>query len=181
MKKIFLILILSSLSIAFTNAQVKKYEAVKKESYLIYHLKHLFHEVEARSDSGQCMLDVDPVKKELQHVEVKVDVTSFDSGNSNRDSHAMEVIDAMSYPDAHFVSSSLYNSGDTLKVAGKMTFHGITRDITLNAFPTWSAGKLVVKGNFDLSLTEFQVERPSLLGIKVEDLLKFEFLESFNI
>ncbi|HTP12644.1 MAG TPA: YceI family protein, partial [Bacteroidota bacterium] len=38
---------------------------------------------------------------------VRVDVTTFDSGNSNRDSHAMEVVDALTYPDVQFTSTSV--------------------------------------------------------------------------
>ena len=120
-------------------------------------------------------------QRTIKKVEVQVDVTTFDSGNSNRDSHAMEVIDALDYPDADFTSSSVKSSGDSLKVYGKLTFHGVTKDIVISAFEKWNGKNLIVKGNFNISLTEFKIDRPSLLLIPVNDALKFSFVENFNL
>jgi polyisoprenoid-binding protein YceI len=120
-------------------------------------------------------LEIDPAKKEIVSVSATVDVTTFDSGNSNRDSHAMEVIDAISYPEVSFVSSSVTETGDSLKVTGKLTFHGVTRDIVALAAAKWSVDKIEVRGSFVLSLTDFKIERPSLLMIPVEDALRFTF------
>jgi polyisoprenoid-binding protein YceI len=93
----------------------------------------------------------------------------------------MEVIDALTYPDVNFVSTSITQSGDSIKVAGKMTFHGVVKDIIIPAACTWSANKLKVQGNFDLSLTEFKIERPALLLIPVDDVLKFSFVVVFGL
>ena len=110
-----------------------------------------------------------------------MEVTTFNSGNSSRDSHAMEVIDALSFPDSRFTSSSIIQKGDSLKVYGKLTFHGITKDIVISAATKWSNNKLVVNGNFEISLTAFKVDRPSLLLIPVKDALKFSLTEVFNL
>jgi polyisoprenoid-binding protein YceI len=87
----------------------------------------------------------------------------------------MEVIDAISYPEVSFVSSSVTETGDSLKVTGKLTFHGVTRDIVALAAAKWSVDKIEVRGSFVLSLTDFKIERPSLLMIPVEDALRFTF------
>ncbi|HTX19330.1 MAG TPA: YceI family protein, partial [Bacteroidota bacterium] len=110
-----------------------------------------------------------------------VDVTTFDSGNSNRDSHAMEVIDAIDYPEASFVSSSVTTVGDSLRISGRMTFHGVTQDIVMMAKPRWSGDSLEVTGEFQLSLTAFKIERPALLMIPVEDALRFTFAAVFGL
>jgi hypothetical protein len=39
----------------------------------------------------------------------------------------------------------------------------------------WSVDKIEVRGSFVLSLTDFKIERPSLLMIPVEDALRFTF------
>jgi polyisoprenoid-binding protein YceI len=124
-------------------------------------------------------VDIDVAKKEILNVSADVDVTTFDSGNSNRDSHAMEVIDAIDYPEASFAGSSVTQIGDSLKIAGKMNFHGVTHDIVMMALPRWTSDKLEVTGQFDLSLTAFKIERPSLLLIPVEDALRFTFAVVF--
>ena len=60
-----------------------------------------------------------------------------------------------------------------------MNFHGVTHDIVMMALPRWTSDKLEVTGQFDLSLTAFKIERPSLLLIPVEDALRFTFAVVF--
>jgi polyisoprenoid-binding protein YceI len=179
--RIYLLMSLIFISGSFAFAQLKQLQAVKKESYITYKLTHPLHEIESTSKDAYCVISADVNKKEIKSVSVQADVTTFDSGNSNRDSHAMEVIDAISYPDTRFVSSSILRTGDSLKVYGKLTFHGITKNIVITAYSKWSNDKLNVAGNFDISLTEFKVSRPSLLLIPVNDTLKFTFLQVFNL
>ena len=161
--------------------QTKEVYADKSNSTITYRLSHPLHEVESTSKNVDCLIDIDKSTKEISEVKVQVYVTTFNSGNSNRDSHAMEVIDALDYPDAEFVSSSVKSNDDSLKVYGKLTFHGITKDIVISAIKKLDGNKLLVKGNFDISLTEFKIERPSLLLIPVSDDLKFSFVENFNL
>jgi polyisoprenoid-binding protein YceI len=179
--KFSIIAIFLFLAVSVIYPQIKRFEADKKESSITYYLKHPLLEVESVSKDADCVADIDPVKKEIQSVQVQVDVTSFNSGNSNRDSHAMEVIDALDYPYATFSSSEISQSGDSIKVKGKLTFHGISKDIIISALPRWSDKKLIVDGRFNISLTAFKVDRPSLLMIPVEDNLRFDIVEVFNL
>jgi len=168
-------------SSVIAGAQTKQVELLKDESSITYRLVHPLHEIEATSKDATYQLEIDPIKKEIVSVSATVDVTTFDSGNSNRDSHAMEVIDAISYPEVSFVSSSITQSGDSLRVTGKLTFHGVTRDIVALAASKWSPDKIEVRGSFVLSLTDFKIERPSLLMIPVEDALQFTFAAAWKL
>lgn len=156
-------------------------EISKKDSWMTYRLTHPLHEIEATSREVQYRLDVDPSTKVIRSVSADVDVTTFDSGNSNRDSHAMEVIDAIDYPEASFVGSSVTTVGDSLRISGRMTFHGVTQDIVMMAKPRWFGDSLEVTGGFQLSLTAFKIERPALLMIPVEDALRFTFAAVFGL
>ena len=162
-------------------AQPKQLELLKDESSITYRIVHPLHEIEATSKDATYQLQADPAKKEIVGVSAAVDVTTFDSGNSNRDSHAMEVIDAISFPEVSFASTSVTEVGDSLKVTGKLTFHGVTQDIVAMAASKWSADKVQVSGNFILSLTAFKIERPSLLMIPVEDALRFTFTAAWKL
>lgn len=172
-------LIFSLVITNFILSQTKQYQSVKKESSITYQLTHPLHEVEATSKEAECIIEADLSKKEIKRVTVLVDVTSFTSGNSNRDSHAMEVIDAISYPDAEFLSSQIYPKGDSLIVHGKLVFHGVNHDLTFSILPIWQDKRLVVNGSFVISLTAFKVERPSLLMIPVKDELRFKLMQIF--
>lgn len=176
----FLALALSVLSVA-AFSQTKTVEVDKNQSTITYRLEHPLHHIEAVSKDGWFRVEVDAAKQEVQRVWAQVDVMTFDSGNSNRDSHAMEVVESIKYPDVTFVSTAVAQSGDSIKVAGKLTFHGVTNDIVMSGVTKWSEGRLVVQGGFDLSLTAFKVQRPALLMIPVDDTLRFALTAGFAL
>ncbi len=163
------------------NAEVKKVQADKSGTTITYHLVHPLHKIDAVSKDVNCSAEIDSSARSFSSVTVSVDVTTFDSDNSNRDSHAMEVIDALEYPESTFTSAQIDQRGDSLFVTGKLTFHGISHDITIAAKPEWSASQVVVKGAFDILLSDFKVERPSLLMIPVEDALRFTLTALFKL
>lgn len=154
-------------------AQERQATLIPDQSMIMYKLSHPLHHIEATSKSAAYRLTVDPSKGTITSVSANVDVTTFDSGNSNRDSHAMEVIDALTYPDVTFTSSSVAQKGDSVTVTGKLTFHGVTKDVVVKGISKWSQKGVELHGGFDISLTEFRVDRPSLLMIPVDDDLKF--------
>ena len=153
---------------------------IGEESSVTYHLVHPLHKIEATSKEVRYDLDADIPTRQIRSVSAQVDVTTFDSGNSNRDSHAMEVIDALTYPDVDFAGTSVVQDGDSVHVMGKLTFHGVTREVVIAGTSTWSENKLVLRGGLTISLTAFHIERPSLLLVPVEDALSFEIVAAFR-
>jgi polyisoprenoid-binding protein YceI len=143
------------------------------ESSITYTVVHPLHTIEATSREAVYHLDADTSNKEIRSVSAGVDVMTFDSGNSNRDSHAMEVVDALTYPEASFSSDSVTEQGDSLTVSGKLTFHGVTKEIVMIGTALWSAGRLDVNGSFTVTMTEFNIERPSVLMVPVHDEIDF--------
>jgi polyisoprenoid-binding protein YceI len=150
-------------------------------SSITYRITHPLHVVEATSSAAVFRVAVDTAKREIKSVSASVDVMTFDSGNSNRDSHAMEVIDALSFPNATFTSSEISARHDTLQVGGTLVFHGVSKPARLHAVGRWTDRDFAVDGTFALSLTEFSVERPSMLMLPVEDTLRFSFHAAFRI
>ena len=160
--------------------QTKKIQAIKNESYITYQLTHPMHEIEATSKETYCLLEINAAKKEIKKIYVQIPVATFDSKNSNRDSHAMEVIDGITYPNVKFIGTSVSQSGDSVKATGKLTFHGVTKEVYINAVAKWSDKKLWVNGSFNISLTAFNIERPSLLMVPVKDIMRFTFNQVFD-
>jgi hypothetical protein len=155
--------------------------ASNDESKISYTVVHPLHRMEAVSTAAVYRLEYDSSAANVRSVSASVDVTSFNSGNSNRDSHAMEVIDALTYPDARFVSTAIVRRGDSLSVSGKLEFHGILKDILVPAKLTASDKKLTVDAAFVISMTDFKIERPSLLMIPVEDSIRFALTAVFPL
>jgi polyisoprenoid-binding protein YceI len=170
------------LSLAYLgNAQTRIVDGLRGESTMTYRIVHPLHKIEAASKDVEYRIAIDMATKAIMNVSAHVDVTSFNSGNSSRDSHAMEVIDALTYPEASFKSAAIATAGDSLTVTGLLTFHGVAKDVVIHAKAAWSAQRLQVDGAFDISLTAFSIERPSLLLIPVEDALRFSFTAVFPL
>lgn len=176
----FVVLWLLLAAVAATG-QTKTVEGIKDESSITYRINHTLHHIEATSKDGWFRVELDPAKHEIKSVTAQVDVMTFDSGNSNRDSHAMEVVESIKYPDVTFASTSVTQAGDSLNVTGKLTFHGVTKDIVMTGTTKWSQNRLEVQGNFELSITAFKIERPALLMIPVDDALKFSLTAAFAL
>ena len=116
--------------------------------------------------------------------QVTIPLGAFDSGNQLRDQHAAEALELFEFPqavwtvDAVKVVSTMAQDDGTidseLAVSGPLTLHGVTRTlqtkVTLNHDPDTDSGQaLRVWDTFNLNLSDHDIERPGLLGIKVED------------
>jgi polyisoprenoid-binding protein YceI len=159
---------------AFRPASAEPFEAIKGESTLSYHLVHPMHKVNGVSRDFVCQVDLSP-DTVSSHIRVSAAIASFDSRNSSRDSHAMEIVQALKYPRVEFASDSVKPDGDGYLVSGKLTFHGRTRPIAFRVTPHFPPGKVEITGGFKVKLSDFDVKRPSLLLIPVKDEMTIDF------
>lgn|SRR5574341_131503 len=148
--------------------------AVAGGSTLSYHLAHRLHSVDGVSHAVEGKARLLPDGKVQVMVRARVD--SFDSGNSNRDAHMLEVTDAARDPwvvlkaVADGVHVDAYPSELDVPLRGALVLHGVTRDVAVAAKVRFqSPERAEVTASFPVSLTAHAVERPSLLFIKVED------------
>jgi polyisoprenoid-binding protein YceI len=75
--------------------------------------------------------DQDLTRSEL---DVQIDASSIDTGNEQRDTHlrSADFLDVEQFPHLRFQSTRVENAGgERFRVLGKLTIHGVTRDITL--------------------------------------------------
>ena len=72
----------------------------------------------------------DPAKSS---VELTVPVDSIDSRNPKRDQHlkSPDFFNAKQFPTLYFKSKKVEASGDTYKITGDFTLHGVTKTITI--------------------------------------------------
>lgn len=155
-------------------AMAKEYRAIQGESSLTYVLVHPMHTVIGVNKDFECNVDLseDTVTSVIR---VSADVLKFDSGNSNRDSHAMEAVHSRKHPKVTFVSESIKPEGDGYGVSGNLTFHGQTRPVTFHVTPKSTADRIEISGSFDVKLSDYGVERPSLMFVPAKDKLTLRF------
>ena len=152
-------------------------EPLLEKSSITYHLKHKLHEWDGVSDKLkiQAIWDKSISNNKITKIAVLTKVSSFNSGLSNRDSHMIEVLDALTYPNIIFTSTSIsYNQNDIL-VKGQLQFHGVTQQITFNAKQLFLDDDLIFEGSFPVLLEDYKVKRPSLLFVKAENEIQIKF------
>ncbi len=85
--------------------------------------------------------------------------------------------EALDYPTVVFQSSKVTVGRTSAGIEGKLTFHGVTQPLRVTA--SFDKKNKIVKGDFSIRLSDFEVERPSLLFVKIDDDIainfKFEF------
>jgi polyisoprenoid-binding protein YceI len=175
-------LFLLSLLLIITPVAPRKLVADKAASTVTYAMKHPLHAWEAVSHEVNCAATYNDETKHLESVAAAIKLNTFDSKDANRDSHGLEIMEAIKYPTVTFASQRIVTNADgSLTAEGKLTFHGIVRPVTMQATQRSEGGKLTVTGNFDYNLTDFNLERPALLGLKTEDAVKMKFVVVFKL
>lgn len=175
MKKLGLLLISLVLVVnAFAQNKVKV-SGVKEESSITYAMNHPLHAWTGESKEVNSIILTDDARSAIYQVAVSVKISTFDSKNANRDSHTMEVTEALKFPSVTYVSTSVTIQGGDFKSDGTMTFHGISQPVTVQGKLTKEGTKLTFTGEFKLKMTQFKIDPPSLMGISTDDEFKLSF------
>lgn len=78
------------------------------------------------------------------------------------------------YPDVVFESQKIAVSDLTVTVEGQLSFHGVTRTVSISA-EVDTTQRFSASGRFSISLSDYAVERPSLLLLPISDKIDIEF------
>jgi polyisoprenoid-binding protein YceI len=143
-------------------------------SVVKFHLHHKMHAVDGRSTQieGKAVLQDDGKVMTM----VRIPVATFDTADANRDSHMRETLEASKFPFVVFKGvTSLtmpvaYGKELETKLDGELDFHGVKKAISIPArLSIAQDGTAVVKAKFPVNLEAHQIERPSLLFVKVDE------------
>jgi polyisoprenoid-binding protein YceI len=155
-------------------AQTKK-AFDKKNSFVTYAMNHILHSWTGTSHDLNGAVVVGTNGK-IEKVALVTKVSAFDSENSNRDAHMMEVTEALKFPNISFYSTSISESKPgELDVKGILQFHGVNKEISFKAFTTSGSSANTVKGDFIFLLEDHKIERPSFMLNKVDNEVKINF------
>ena len=145
-----------------------------------YSMVHKLHSWEGVSKELKVATKWNEQKNEIEQISIVVNVATFNSGLSSRDSHMMEVLDGLTYPRIIFSSSSVQYTPEGILVKGKLQFHGVERMIETKVKLEKQNRKLVFSGSLPVLLENYKVERPGLLFVKVDNLVKIDFQVVYN-
>ncbi len=111
-------------------------------------------------------------------------VASFDSGIGARDRKMRDVTEAVRFPDVTFVSRTARPESwagapgsrrGRWRIAGDLTFHGVTRPAEALVDVREDGTALVAEGGFEVSLTAHGVARPRLGPAAIGDVIRLAF------
>ena len=148
---------------------------IKNNSKITYYGYHYTKNWEGASNKIRGKIHYDFTSNSVNNCSLRVNLSTFDSGNSNRDSNMLTYLEAFNYPEVVFVSKDISIKGDYAYVNGKLTLHGITKEIETKAKLSLSDG-FKATGSFYILLSDFEIERPALLFQKIKDEMKIEFM-----
>jgi len=171
---IFAIILLNTIVIAQKPTSTKLY-CDKSNSTITYEMNHPLHEWTGVSKEVTSIIITDENREIISQVAVSVKFSTFDSKNANRDSHAIEVAEAIKYPNITFNSKSIRQEGNKLSVEGTLNFHGINKDIAFIAEKSGNKSKIQVTGGFEIKMTDFKIDPPSLMALATDDEIKIKF------
>lgn len=139
-----------------------------------YTLIHKFHKFVGVSKAMAVRGSVDASGLKVM---ARAQVSTFDSDNSNRDSHMMEAVEGEKHPwvsvRAALPGFKLPTSGTTkVTVQASVELHGVAVSHPIDlSLETKDGIRFRVSFEFQESLTAHKIERPSLLFVAVDDII----------
>ncbi len=179
--KISLAVISAILLISFHPAgKVSKLAADKSKSYIKYYMSHPAHDWSGTCKGISCNIVYNDSLKTINAVAMVCAVSCFNSDNANRDSHTLEVTEALKYPMVKFISTSVGNKDSVLTVKGNLTFHNVTKAISFQVKKRYAGKEMTVVGAFSFKMTDFGIAPPTMMMVAAEDEVKLEFGAAFK-
>ena len=164
-------IILAFLSIAIIHGN----EFTIKEGEVTYYGYHLLHDWKGTSNQIGGNFTFESSLKNFDGI-ISIPVKSFDSGNSNRDSNMLVYCKGIKYPDISFRPKEIIKGDNLVTINGMLEFAGNVQDLTTSAnIKAISNTSFTAEGKFDILLSKFDIERPSLLFTKIEDRISIEY------
>ena len=146
-----------------------------ENSLITYFGVHYLHKWEGSTSDVKGAVSYD---KNIDQYEcsISVPLSTFSSGNDNRDSNMLVYCRAFDFPNINFQSTSIKVNESTLEIEGKIEFAGEEKEVKTNAkLNSLDNNLFAIEGELDILLSEFKVERPSLLFVEIEDLVKIKY------
>ena len=147
-----------------TAVAARPLEIDRSHSEVAFQVRHLLSKVRGRFAEFSGTIHYDQANPQNSRVDVTIEARSIDTAEADRDKHLRsgDFFDVEKYPALTFRSTSVTpRSGNTYDVAGNLTIHGVTKEVTLpasflgTAQDPWGNTKFVFEGELTLNRKDF--------------------------
>lgn len=135
-RRIAAMVALSVLLAGHAPAEMRTFRIDPVHSSVQFRIRHLYTHFAGRFNRYSGTIIVDPEDLTSLKLSTRIDVSSIDTANADRDAHlrAPDFFDTKTFATATFESTkTLPVDGDTVKVVGNMTIRGKTKEVTFTA------------------------------------------------
>jgi len=146
------------------------------ESKVTYYGNHYLHKWEGSSGNIKGGVSFNKFNGKYQ-CSLNIPLNTFSSGNANRDSNMLIYCKAFDFPAIQFQSTSISLNQKSIDIEGSIDFAGIRRPLKTTAIINELSDEYFsIEGQFEISLSEFEIKRPSLMFVKIEDNMQIQYL-----
>jgi len=142
-------------------------------SQVSFSVRHLgFSKVRGRFSAFEATVQLDPSDLSTLTTEATIEAASVTTGQEQRDTHlrSADFFDADTFPTLSFKSTGVEAvSGDTLKLSGDLTIHGVTRSVVLaveylgTAIDPWGGHRVAFEAKTTINRKDFGLMWNSVL------------------
>ena len=147
-------------------------------SSISYSGTHFLHNWDATNENISGLIELND--NQISKIGVIAKVKDFKSGNSSLDSNSYRVLNALRIPNIVFRSKETVDSLDVVNVSGTISFHGIEKDLNVLLDKSTENNNISLTGKFIINLSDFNIERPSLLLQKINNEIDIDIKLIFN-
>jgi polyisoprenoid-binding protein YceI len=171
--------VLAALLVVQAAAPPKAWSVDPARTVVRYEVVHKLHRVQGVSKKVEGRAVVGEGARVMTML--RVPVTSFQSGDGNRDAHMQEAMEVGKYPFVTFKGVAQLAEPfalpprSELSLQGELDLHGVKKPLTVPVTVESTPDGVHVTGSFPFSLDAYNVERPSLLFVKVDDACRILF------
>lgn len=142
------------------------------QSQMTYTGTHLLHKWSGTNQKVVGLLKTE--NDNVTTIAVSAKVADFDSGNENRDAHALELLEVFDHPNVRFLATESVRDGANIMFDGNLQFRGVTLPLSCTLSIDATTSVIVITGTLTVKPTLFAMPLPSFLLKDIDDALVVE-------
>ena len=157
-------------------AEVARFRIQPEASELTFHATSRLMNADGKFSRFSGDVTVDPADLTTARVTVSVDASTLDTGITRRDRHlrSEDFFYVEKFPAITFESLRVEGAGRRLLVVGRLTLHGVTREMRVPVDVSVAGNRLEARGQFDVKRTDHRMTYDSAVN-PVGDRVRIEF------
>ena len=175
--------ILFSFSLA-ASAEVQNFTVLRRLSSMDFSVSAQLHDVDGESSFFSGTITGDPADITTAKISVKLDPTTLNTDNENRDKDLREkCLETTKFPAIEFESTSITAKQKELKegqpvkadVKGLLKMHGLEKEMTVPVTIRLDKDVLTAEGTMAVVLDEWKILRPKVMVVQLQNDVSIKF------